>query len=244
MNLKAFFTLSALAVASLQTAHASLILNSMTPVDLNGTGLGNVNTILTVNSPANSTSESGCVGLVGGVQTIGGAACQGTVVSNGSEKTGQSQTGLVSVASTGLTNASDLRVIFNASQSGGGAITLNQVALTLYSSSNTPQTFTFPTGITYTLPDTLTGTGNSGFVFRLDDQQAAAAQAFFSATTQIGLSASLSGATGGNETFFIAGTPSNPGGGGGAGSPVPEPATIGLVGIALTAVGLSRRKSA
>src|SRR5688572_12770810 len=45
----------------LATANANATLEYLGPVDLTGTGLGNVNTLLTIQSPANTTTESGSV---------------------------------------------------------------------------------------------------------------------------------------------------------------------------------------
>src|SRR5690348_3800603 len=41
---------------------ASAQLDSIGPVNQNGTGFGNVNTVLTLSSPANSSTEAGCIG--------------------------------------------------------------------------------------------------------------------------------------------------------------------------------------
>ena len=51
-------------------ASASIILVS--PVEISGTGLGAVNTVLTLQSPANSTIETGCVAPSGGGTTTSG----------------------------------------------------------------------------------------------------------------------------------------------------------------------------
>jgi hypothetical protein len=75
--------------------------------------------------------------------------------------------------------------------------------------------------------DTFTGAGNSGFVFALDAVQAAAAQAAaFTGdfgSNVFGLSANLSNATGGFETFFVASA------GGSVTPPIPEPQTYALM---------------
>ena len=87
--------------------------------------------------------------------------------------------------------------------------------------------------------------GNSGFVFVLDSVQAAQAQAagaFDNPANVIGLSAGLSDATGGHETFFVASRPA-------VGVPfdfdptVPEPSTYLTLSAGLLAMlGFSRRR--
>lgn len=78
-------------------AHAMLVLQS--PEDFDGTGLGTVNTILTLQSPGNSTFEQGIVGF-------------GDVIT-GNAKTGASQTQTLTFAEVGVTSASDIHVVFN-----------------------------------------------------------------------------------------------------------------------------------
>ena len=73
-------TLVVIAVLSgaAQMSFGSLILQSLTP--LTGTGLGTEPTILTIQSPNNSSSEIGCVGAtstqIGATLTAGGV-CTG-----------------------------------------------------------------------------------------------------------------------------------------------------------------------
>src|SRR4051794_28267755 len=52
------------------TAKASIILVS--PIEQSGTGLGAVNTVLTISSPGSSTIETGCVGWTGPAVTTSG----------------------------------------------------------------------------------------------------------------------------------------------------------------------------
>src|SRR4051812_6575680 len=113
---------AALALGS-TAANASLVLVS--PTDVNGAGLGAVNTVLTITSPANTTTETGSVGLnTSGVQVTSGNT--------------QAQTQVRSLSTVGVNSASSLRVVFNASEPGGDSINLNNLVLTIYSPTGTP----------------------------------------------------------------------------------------------------------
>jgi hypothetical protein len=231
--------LKAVAVAAMTaitaSAQASLVL--LGPQDFQGTGLGAVNTILTMTSPGSTSNESASVGLdLTGAQAISGDALRGS-----------SQTQVRSISSLGLTSASALRVVFNAIEPGNAqnSINLDNLVLNIYSPTGSVL-FTSGAFSAQGFPNTFTGAGNSGFVFGLDRTQADAAQAAaFSGgsfgSNLIGLSASASSATGGPETFFVAAAPTVSTG---AVPPVPEPQTYAMLmaGLALLAF-ISRRRA-
>jgi len=222
---------AALVVAA-ASAHASLVL--LGPEDFSGTGLGAVNTVLTIISPANSTFESGSVSF-------------GNVVS-GDALTGMSQTQTRSLGELGISSASDLRVVFNAIEpinTADQGITLGDLVLSIYSPTGT-LLFTSGAFTPVNFTDTMAGAGNSGFVFGLDAaQQAAAAAAFGSADNIVTLSAAAGcnsaspagclGATGGFETFFIASAA-------GPVASVPEPGTLAMLLASLAVMGLVVRR--
>ncbi len=220
-------------MVSASSSYASLVL--VAPENFQGTGLGSVNTILTIQ---NTGTETGSV-------SVGFNGTQDVIT--GDAKTGNSQTQTRSISELGLTSASSLRVVFNAVEPDGNSISLNNLQLNIFS-SNGQVLFNSGTFTSQLFANTFTGTGNSGFVFALDAQQAAAAQlaAFTGSfgTNRIGLSATASLAAGGNETFFVANSLSAPPGGITPPASVPEPTTVALLGLGLLGFAASRRKSA
>src|SRR5512133_2569344 len=108
MNKKMSVVLRALALAGLATAastsHAALI--SLGEQQFQGTGLGAVNTVLTLTSPGNSTTESGSVAFNGSTAVTTGD----TLALNNTPTLG----------TLGVTSASDLRIVFNAQEPGNG----------------------------------------------------------------------------------------------------------------------------
>lgn len=231
----------AMAAAS---SHAALILDTPSVLNLQGTGFGNVNTILTINSPGNSSNETGSVSWNGS-----STATTGDVQGGGNA---QVLNQAVTFASAGINSVADLanlRIVFNAQEPGNNtdnSITLNSLALNIFSPTGN-LLFTSATAGAQTFDATQTGTGNSGFAFKLDQRDLDNASApgsslitNFSTSDRIGLTATASNATGGPESFFAVNIRS--GGGGGAGNPVPEPATLAMLGLGIAALGAARRR--
>ena len=232
-------TLCKLAACSLllaSTTFASIVL--VGPAPEGGAGLGNRQTVLTLQSPASSTIETGCVGP-GETTTNCGFA-------NSDVKTGAGQIGSFTIGDLGLTSLADLRIVFNAAEPGNSTgITLGQLALTLYDTvGQSSATFTLASSVF--LNATFLGVGQEGYLFRLDDQQAAQANGFAAGNTNIvlGLGASvgcqgtdcIGAATGGLDTFSLANAGTD-------GPVIPEPSTWTLLlsGAALCGVKKFRK---
>jgi len=222
-------------------ADATLIFDSLQ--DLTGTGLGAVNTVLTLQSPASSTNELGCVGRIGGCP--GGVANStpsdtGRIIGGtlgGNELTGDAQTKTILGSTLGTTSASDLRIVFNPSEPGSAgqqSITLNDLRVTIYNADGSVQFSSGALPAAIPFADATGGVGQAGFFFKLDPTQAAAAGTI-AATDRIGLSTSISNAQGAPETFFV-----TSGSGGGV---IPEPTTLLLLGSGLAGIAALRRWS-
>ena len=223
-------------------AQADLI--SLGPGTLGGQGLGSVLTVLTMQSPGASTTESGCVaGGVGGVTVITAAACPGAGPNGGTAFTGGNNIAINvarSATSLNLTDFHDLRILFNADEPGAAAtngITLTNLSLTLWNPANgqildARYIAAPPVSFASTNP----GIGNAGFFFGLDNTQANTLNGILAAfpAAVLGLSANASDATGGPETFSFGVVASR--------TSVPEPTTLVLLGFGITAIGWVNRK--
>lgn len=213
-------------------AFATLL--SLGPISLGGQGLGSVQTILTIQSPGNSSTETGCVASgIGGVLVTGAAACPGGGPFGGGAFAGgneQAQNNTFSASALGLTDFNNLRIVFNPSEpQNANSISLDNLALTLWNPANglilDAKYIAAPVLFASSDP----GAGNAGFGFKLDSAQAAVENGILAAfpNLRIGLAANASLATGGQETFSI-----------GAVAAVPEPEAFGLMVVGL--VGLIR----
>ena len=196
-----------------------------------GTGLGHVNTILTVQGhPANRGAESGCIAPGGDTSSCGFA--------NLRVKTGASQSSTIFLSSIDGVNGSNLAIVLDFVEPGNALSgTLNDLVLTMYDDAGA-SLFSTSLASSVFFPETFTGTGKSGFLFTLTPDAALAFDAAMrSGGSQIGLGADLSGVTGGHESFYV--------GVQHAVIATPEPASLLLVATGLLGMfGLARRRQA
>jgi hypothetical protein len=236
--MKASFLMIAAAVLA-PAAFADLIIS---PTQISGAGLGNLTTILTIDSQAGggatNTFESGCITLL--------SSCPGTSGSLDFTSGNVLPQSAVQTLPTGVT-AEQLRFIFNGNQTGAqNEITLNQLSIPFFDASGNllhVANFIGPTNLT-----TLQGIGQAGFQLMLDTTQAGVINGFLAqGPVRVGaaLNAGCGGAgqpdcstgfaaNGGFEAVQFATAP--------AAGTVPEPSTWGMLGVGLSSLLFAARR--
>jgi hypothetical protein len=216
------------ATAHTQTTLAGGLVANGT-VSQTGTGLGHVNTILTLQGrPANRGIESGCIAP--------GRLVSGCGFANLRVKHGARQSRTLFLSAVDGVNGSNLAIVvdFNEPRNALSG-SLDAMELTLYDDAGTAL-FSTTLGSSQFFAQTMAGTGKSGFVFSLTPEAALAFDAAVrDGATQLGLGASLSRVSGGHESFYVAVNQ--------AVVVTPEPATLALLATGLLAtLGIAGRR--
>ncbi len=188
-------------------------------------------TVLDLNHQGNNSTEAGGVGFNGSSDFRFGP---GNFVSGPHNQT-------ITFSQTGATSPADLRIIFNINEPNGqnrDGVTLNNLTLTAYNSRTGGATFIGSFDSTQMLPQFRPAQGSTAdYVFGLTPDAVARLQAALAAdpNLHLGLFANISDVQGGPERFGFTGA-NNPT------APVPEPATMLLLGTGLAGVAAKLRK--
>jgi hypothetical protein len=199
-------------------------------IDLQGTGVGATDPIIRLQSQGAGDVETGCVGVNGG----GSATNTGCGFTNDNVQ----QSNLIALDTLGLGNGSEFRIVFNGIEpegNDGEAITIDELQIVLYSSTGTVlETFNLQSPVT--IPDTIQGQGQAGFLFALDTTQAGLLSNRLGSGALIGGGGQFSDAQGGPDSIFLYRVESD--------QPdiVPEPSTWALMAIGIPLLVAARRR--
>ena len=211
-------------------------------------GFGNAPRDLTLQATGQDTTESGGVGV-----SSSGAITFGSVIPDSSVFMGNGVTtvsgtgempnpladdqkyGIPTSGSLGITSASQIGVLFNATEPGGDSVNVQDVTLKFYTSGGT---FLGAIDGQQNFGSSNPGNGVAGFTFVVEQAQQSQVNTWLGqggAGTTFALEASIANFAGGPESFLVYNLGSNV-------APIPEPETYALMLAGLGALGFVARR--
>lgn len=243
---------AAFAALAPQAASAGIIYDDS--IRITGTGFGAEPRLITLQEtgPRRDGVQSACVSVgAGGSFAAGAGSCisdaqvfQGNGFTNfGGDEVNplrdQHKYGIPTVGETGWKDASDIALIFNATQPAGGPIEINDITLKFYDNNGT---LVAAIDGGHYLESTFAGNGVAGFTFVVDEEQ----QAWLNSTVfglpgfgdlRIALETTNTGAAGGPESWWAYNLDRSGGSTSTGGTPIPAPAGLWLFAIGLAGLG-------
>jgi hypothetical protein len=192
-----------------------------------------------------SGTVSGCVAASGGSIAIGSSACMTTDAAqdgNGVLNVGGGEPppladnqkyGIPTAASLGITSASDIGVLFNGTQPGGGPINVTDVTLKFYNALTGALVGSIDGQ--YNFVDSNPGNGVAGFTFVVSPDEFGYVNGLLNGNpVQFALEATTTGNAGGPDTFTVVNIHSP--------AAVPEPGTWAMMLLGFGAIGVASRR--